>query len=244
MINRIKNKVKQIENKIEISRQLQEDNLALVQLLKMFGDNIFLPLTAWSVSPREVLHYCNDITINNRKTIVEFGSGFSTICIAQLLKISNKTATFISIENDTNWAAELSNILNGLGLLQYVKIIVAPITSVAPEIAKKGQEKWYDADAIAARIKEISNIDMVIVDGPFGGTTPFARFSAIPFLKEKMATSFTVFLDDTGRLEEKQIVSDWQSILGANATQYNKRYTCLTNKDSFTVTPYTVKIKL
>src|ERR1041384_8054779 len=106
-----KNKIKVTEARIAPSHQLQEDNMAMSQLLKMFSHNLFLPITSWSISPKEVLHICNDIAINNRKQIVEFGSGFSTICIAQLLKINGKPVDFVSIENNAEWASELKLIL-------------------------------------------------------------------------------------------------------------------------------------
>lgn len=243
MIDRIKNKIKQFEHRIETSHQLQEDHLAMTQLLKMFPNGIFLPMTSWSVSPREVLHICNDIVINNRKSIIEFGSGFSTICIAQLLKINNIEASFFSVEDNSDWANDMRKMIDKLGLQNQVKIIIAPIADVPAEFAKKSQTKWYDTKSIAAEIASIDNFDVVIVDGPFGGSTPFARYSAVPFLKPKLSGDFAIFLDDSNRADEKQIAADWIKITEAKSKNH-KRYFCLIGKSGFDVAPYGIKFKL
>ncbi|HEX8563113.1 MAG TPA: hypothetical protein VF676_09065 [Flavobacterium sp.] len=243
MIDRIKNKIKQFEYRIYTSHQLQEDHLALTQLLKMFGDQTFLPLTSWSVSPREVLHICNDVVINKRKSIIEFGAGFSTICIAQLLKINNISASFVTVENHQEWANDMLNLLTRLGLRDYVKIIVAPITGVSSDIAKTGQQKWYNTRIISEHTKGIPTFDIVIVDGPFGGTTPFARYSAVPFLKSKLAADYAIFLDDSSRDEEKQIAADWLKLIGGKSKNH-KRYVCLTSSSGFDVSPYGIKYKI
>ncbi len=243
MIKRIKDKIRQFEYRIATSHQLQEDHLALTQLLKMFGEQTFLPLTSWSVSPREVLHICNDITINKRNSIIEFGAGFSTICIAQLLKITNSSTTFITIEDHSDWAEETRKLLARLGLQDYATIITAPIAELPSRWAKPTQTKWYDTNIISNGISHIANFDVVIVDGPFGGTTPFARFSAVPFLKEKLAQNYSIFLDDSGRPEEKQIAADWLALLGGKSKDH-KRYICMTNTSGFDVSPYGIKYKL
>jgi len=237
MINRIINKIRKFSDNIDISNQMQQDHMALTQLLKMFDDKLFIPLTTWSISPKEVLHFCNDIIINNRNNIVEFGSGFSTICIAQLLKVNKKESTFISFENNADWAAELTLLLQRMDLDGYVKIVHAPLVDVPAVYAKENQQKWYDTTVIEAAINQNQSLDMIIVDGPYGGSTPFARFSAVPFLLSKMSTNYAVFLDDTNREQEKMIAADWHAKLGGKIKNY-KRYTTLTNSSGFDVNPY------
>lgn len=243
MINKFIRKIRQFEYRIATSHDLQGDHLALTQLLKMFPDQVFLPLTAWSISPREVLHICNDIVINKRKSIVEFGSGFSTICIAQLLKINNINSNFISIENNADWANELTQILRKFNLENYVTIIVAPITEVPREFAKDEQLKWYDVPTLQPIIQDLTDIDVVIVDGPFGGTTKYARYSAIPFLKHKLADDYAIFLDDTTREHESVIAKDWKNLLNGHSKNHG-RYMVLTSQPSFDVSSYGLRYKL
>lgn len=244
MINKIKNKLNfitqslaSIDSKATLNQASVLDHLALTQLLKMFDDKIFIPLTSWSISPNEVLHVCNEIIINKRRNIIEFGSGFSTICIAQLLKINNINTAFFSVENDANWAEELNGILKRMELSDFVKIIVAPIANVPKEFAKANQEKWYDTEILSQALSQVETIELVLVDGPFGGTTPFARYSAVPFLKNKLTSNYAVFLDDSARESEMKIAQDWQNLLQAKSIDY-KRYTYLTNNYNFDIAPY------
>jgi hypothetical protein len=244
MIGRIKrivqdiiNRLKGIEKKIDLNYQLIEDNIALNQLLNLFDSNIFIPLTKWSISPKEVLHVCNDLVINKRKSIIEFGSGFSTFCIAQLLKNNQIKASFITIENDIEWARELNNLLKQFGLGEYVKVIIAPISEVKKIISKNEQELWYDYNILNNELINFSKFDLVIVDGPIGAITPYARYSAVPFLKEKLSDNYAIFLDDTHRDIEFEIAHDWHKLLGGEIRGYN-RYYCLTNKNNFNVSPF------
>ena len=83
---------------------------------------------------------------------------------------------------------------------------------------------------------EINNIDLVLVDGPFGGGSPFARYSAIPFLKEKVKNSVSVYLDDTNRLDEKEIIIEWQKILKLRIFRKH-RFSFLSNNVNFSTNP-------
>lgn len=240
MISKLIAKVRQFEFRVATSHDLQGDHLALTQLLKMFPEQVFLPLTSWSISPREVLHICNDIFINKRKNIVEFGSGFSTICVAQLLKINNIKASFVSVENDEVWANDLRNLLERLKLQDFVTIKTAPISDITEEFAKDSQQKWYDVDVLNEAFDSIDAVDLVIVDGPFGGTTKYARFSAVPYLKSKLSENYAIFLDDSGRVEEKEIANDWKNILNAQVKDYT-RYILLTNLAAFDVSSYSLR---
>ena len=237
MIAKIKNKIKEFENRIDINYQFNHDQLAITQLLKMFDNNVFLPLTTWSICPKEVLHICNDIIINNRKNIIEFGSGFSTLCIAQLLKINNIKANFISVENNEEWVDSINTILKQLDLNDYVKIVLAPIADVDIKLAKEGQKKWYDNKVLDESLVTLGLIDLIIVDGPYGGLTPYARYSAVPYLKEKMSDNFSIFLDDSRRKMEKEILNDWEKILKGNLSDF-KRYACISSNSSFGSVPY------
>lgn len=237
MISKIINKAKQFQESLRLLQRRQEDDMALSQLLKMFDNGIFIPLTGWSISPREVLHICNDIAINDRKSIVEFGSGFSTICIARLLKITGRRASFISVENNADWAAEFESILKKMELDSYVRIVQAPIGDLPAEFALRGQAKWYDVNVLSSVFSGLESVDQVIVDGPYGQTTPFARYSAVPFLKNKLSGRYGIFLDDSQRKDESIIASEWSRILKGRSKSYT-RYTYFTNDTAFDVTPF------
>lgn len=244
MLKSLKNKFYFIENlwKETVSKQdllakNSEDSMAIIQLLKMFPEEFFFPLTKWSLSPKEILHLCNEIIVNKKKNIVELGGGFSTICIAQLIKIKKLDTKFYCVENNEEWANELQNYITINGLSSFVKIIIAPLSDVPKKYAKENQAIWYDTKILDDTFSQFNNIDVLLVDGPFGGITPFARFSALPYFKDKLAPNFVIFLDDSYRVHESLIVSDWEKLLGIKAEDY-KRYSVFQSVNGFNVSPY------
>lgn len=237
MINKIINKIREFEQRIDMNYQFSHDQIAMHHLLKMFDNKVFFPLTTWSICPKEVLHICNDIIINDRKNIVEFGSGFSTLCIAQLLKINNIKAIFISVENNENWVNKITETLRLLELNDYVKFIIAPIEDINPKLAKKNQTKWYSTNVLDKELMNIDLIDLVVVDGPNGKLTPYSRYTAIPYLREKLSPNYAVFLDDSKRKMEKEIILEWNVILNGKLSDF-KRYACINSNTSFVSTPY------
>lgn len=244
MINKIKNRFYFLENlwKQTLSNQdllnrNAEDKLAMIQLLKMFSQEMFFPLTKWSLSPKEILHVCNDIMINKRKMIVEFGGGFSTICIAQLIKIKNLDATLYCVEDNQSWVIELQKFISENNLSNNVKIIFAPLLNIPSEFAKENQQTWYDIKVLNRTLNEINSVDLILVDGPFGKSTPFARFSAVPYLKNKLAENYSIYIDDTYREEESKIVKHWEQLLNEKAIDF-KRYSVIQTAESFDVTPF------
>lgn len=229
-----------VRNNTVRNGKLMEDAMALQQLLKLFGNESFLPLTRWSVSPREMLHVCNEITINNRESIVEFGAGFSTICMAQLIKITGSRARLVSVENDPVWCAEVNKILSLHNLSGYVTLIHVPITDVRPEIAAQGQTKWYDAAILTEALSSVKPIDLVLVDAPFSGTSVNARYSALPFLSDKLSGSVAVFLDDTYRESEMAMATAWSRDFNLELFT-NGRYCYLTRGEKYLSEPFGLK---
>ena len=141
-----------------------------------------------------------------------------------------------TVENDKDWLLKLKDLIDKLELSNFVKCIYSPISKVKEEISMSRQDKWYDISFLGEEMRKIDNIDLLIVDGPFGGTTPYARYSAIPYLKNKFNDNFAVFLDDSSRLEESEIVGLWKEILNCRSVDMN-RYSILSNSNGFDTTP-------
>ena len=102
MIKKFKNDLKRIiDFRIDSLKKQEKNNSQsnydFQQISKLFSDNEFIPFTAWSLSPSILLHILNDIIINDRKSLIEFGSGASTFYIAKLLKNINSESKFISV---------------------------------------------------------------------------------------------------------------------------------------------------
>ena len=242
MIKKIKDKLLGlIESKVDVivKKQLflQQINFNNNQLLQLFKGETFVPLTTWSISPSALLHVLNDITINNRKGVMEFGAGVSTLYIAKLIKTLDLDTTFFSVESDERWAEEVERQLKSLELNKVVKIIHSPIVTVAEQLKFREQTTWYDTDIIKDFIGEEIKFDLILVDGPKGASTPFARYTAVPFLQPMMKDRFSIYLDDINRAEEKEIALQWQQLCNSKVT-FRESYAVITNSNNFDVTPF------
>lgn len=240
-----KRKIKQfVDQRIkEIKKhqsQTQQIHFDYSQISKLFPEPNFIPLTSWAISPSTILHMLNDVVINNRQSIIEFGSGASTLYIAQLIKVQNLNTRFYSVESDEIWIEKMKNELKKLDLEDQVNFILAPLKEVAPELRLNEQTLWYDTEKISKALNGKSeSIDLVIVDGPYGGSTPFARYSALPFIKTYLKKDFSVFLDDIHRSEEKIILQEWKEILGLKPIRF-KRYGYFITNSSFSIQPFKI----
>ena len=232
----INRKVNYIVNRQSSSSQ---STFSYLQLSNLFKEDVFIPLTSWSMSPNLMLHVLNDIEINNRKCIVEFGAVRLTIYIAKLLKMRFPNAVFYSVESDQLWADKISEQLETLQLSDYVTIIAAPKQNVPKDISYKDQKMWYDKDIMLKALENVEDIDLVLVDGPSGDFTPYCRYSAVPFLKSKLASSFSVFLDDINRPQEKELASIWHKSLECKV-RYMDQYAHLFTLSSYGMFPYKV----
>lgn len=221
----MKNKIKtyldrqlgKIKNQERKNSQIIFDYQALSDL---FQQEIFIPHTNWSISPTAIRHIINDIFINNRKFIIEFGSGASTIYISKALKILSVDCKFISIDSSENWVQKMNHQLNTYGLNNYCEIKYVPLSKISEKISYKNQEIWYNSNILHDYLKEEKDIDLVICDGPHGKSTPFARYSAIPFLVHRLTDNCSIFLDDTNRMEEKEIAKEWSKLLNINVKHF------------------------
>ncbi|GGW60268.1 hypothetical protein DFQ11_102723 [Winogradskyella epiphytica] len=125
------------------------------------------------------------------------------------------------------------------GLEDIVTFIHAPMTAVPNDLKILNQELWYDSAKIATALQDEQKFDLIIVDGPFGGSTPFARYSAIPFLENRLSNTYGVFLDDAQREDELQISERWAQILKIKP-QFMERYTYFRSNKSFDTLPFMI----
>ncbi len=191
----------------------------------------YLPWTNWAAGPEFYVHICNDIVINKKKNIIEFGSGVSTLLLARLIKLNGLSVHILSIDHDQEWQETISKILKNEHTEEYVHFINA-------DIVKEGEYTWYDKNKIT--VPDNFLIDTVIVDGPIGGK-PMARLGAIPFIQKKLSQEcYTIYLHDTDREDEMNIIQEWSKLLPNATVNIKNRYTVLQFGTKFCFEPQTV----
>ena len=159
------------------------------------------PLGGWAISPDFANVLISEILERRPGRILEVGSGVSTLVAAYCLKQIG-SGTIVSLDNDATFAATSREHVRAHGLQDIATVLHTPLAHIAI-----GQEDWlwYDTDPI----KNLDQIDMVIVDGPWEGTQRFARYPALPVLFGHLTANAAIVLDDAMRRDEREIVARW-----------------------------------
>ena len=162
--------------------------------------------SAWSLARPGLALVC-DLVAAGRQTIVECGSGLSTIVLARLLARIGK-GELHAIEHDADWAALGRRRLAAERLGGVASVIEAPLRN--DPIADPGC-RWYDPRSLDALPR---GIDLLLVDGPpaspeagLGGS----RYPALPRLADRLAPGAAIVLDDADRAGERRVLERWRS---------------------------------
>jgi hypothetical protein len=189
----------------------QQAALALAQRFP----GIYMPLSAWSMRASNIqglLSLCDSI---QPCTIVELGSGVSTLYVAAWLKQSGR-GKLISFDHEAEWAQLCNDSLCHCGLADFAEVRVAPLHTIPDTSATP----WYQIDGLS---DDIDAVDLLIVDGPPAGRANIAtsREPAVDVFYERLTERAAVFLDDGSRPGERTVVSNWvNKFADLKATEY------------------------
>lgn len=199
----IKKKIIDINTAINnsIENQLMQDILSLELIKRIYELGTFIPITEKTLRPFCLAFMLNEITINKRVSILEFGSGLSTILVGRLLKSENIKGKIVSVEHDEKWVEYLNEIIRKEQMDDVINIIHAPLEQ---KTKKGGYEfNWYDTKMIDAKTKD-TFFDMLIIDGPpaFQEDKILSRYPALPYISERLNNNHVIFIDDVHRKGE------------------------------------------
>ncbi len=182
---------------------------ALNLLSSLFHYGQYLPITSSSLNIHSLALIINDIVVNKRESIIEFGSGISTVVLARLIKRNELKTQILSVEEDKNWIEQIRLILEKEGLLEYANLIHAPLVNSHIVI---GQNKWYSLEILNDLIPKNKKFDLVIVDGPsaWHPEIELSRYPALPYLLNNLFDKFSFYLDDANRNGEQKILHLWK----------------------------------
>ena len=132
--------------------------------------------------------------------ILECGSGLTTLLMGAIA--SRRGIQVHALEHTLEWHARVSEALDRFGMTN-VTLHLAPLRDF-------GTFDWYDA-----RLDELPNdFALVVCDGP-PGVTRGGRSGMLPMMREKLAKTVSILIDDTNRVAEGQLARQWIGELGA-----------------------------
>lgn len=174
---------------------------ATLQLHPLVSARAPLPPTGgFAMSARNLLHLVTLVRDAGPTTVVELGSGTSTVWLGYLAESAG--GRVVALDHLEEYADATTTAVAAHGLDGTVEVRLAPLTSVGLPTT---DQPWYDRGALA----DLREIDVLLVDGPPERTAPLARYPALPVLVDQLADRAWVLLDDAARDDEKAAVTRW-----------------------------------
>jgi hypothetical protein len=162
-----------------------------------------LPATGWRLPDDACALLARLVEEHRPALVVECGSGRSTAVLAEAMYEFTR-GKLVSLEHEFAFAEQTRALLTGMNLAWLADVRYAPLEPHG----KPGllTDQWY-----ARKFwEDLQGIGMLVVDGPPGGTSRYARHPALPLLRDRLLPSCVVVLDDLNRDPEKAIVRDWE----------------------------------
>jgi predicted O-methyltransferase YrrM len=160
------------------------------------------PMGAWAIEPDFGRLVASEL-MRSPATVVECGSGTTTLLIGRLLRRNGRGRLF-SLEHDRSFAERTQQQVDTAGLSDVCRVIWAPLgrQSFGSRIVP-----WYDP----AKVSELPRgIDLLVVDGP-PAVVPWARWPALEVLMDRLGPGATVLVDDGRRRDEQRTVFRWRA---------------------------------
>ncbi|MDR8394653.1 class I SAM-dependent methyltransferase [Aliifodinibius sp. S!AR15-10] len=185
-----------------------EDELrSMINIRPLMGTSI-MPFDGWAIDGLFAAKLIQILEEVQPELVLECGSGTSTVLVARYLK-QNKNGQIIALEHKEQFVASTSRHLCRHELDKVAEVIESPLR----EYSMDGHSRtWYDFDP---DVYLEQNIDLLIIDGPPGNTSPLARYPAVPLLKSWLSSDGIILLDDGNREDEKEIAEKWIKELNA-----------------------------
>lgn len=178
---------------------------ALLNLYQVVPTGVAMPASrGWAASPDILLHLVSLVGQTRPATVVDLGSGATTIWMGTAMRHYGVDGRIISIDHDEKFAAITRESVLAHGLAKFVDVRHAPLV----EMDLAGERwPWYDQAAFA----DVERVDLLVVDGPPGVLRDHARYPALPVLAARLAPHARVVVDDYARSDETEMVRRWQS---------------------------------
>lgn len=210
--------------------QHKNEELPAFLLSKLYHQGGYLPFTRASLGFNLMANLTNDIVINNRKSILEFGAGISTIIIARLIKLNNLDSKIVTIDESSEWISIVKKLLNEEGIENIVTFIHAPTV----KSADMDRSFEYDGSIVTNALKN-KKFDLVLIDGPIGWSSKkrYSRVSNIKYFINNLDVSFSIFIDDTNRKGERYLVKQLKEKLNLKPNKLDATFTSFTKGMTF-----------
>ena len=131
--------------------------------------------------------------------ILECGSGLSSFVLASVVSKTDATCHLDVLEHNLPWLQNLRQSAPSLEKRARVRLTHAPLRT------HNNNFEWYDVD-----VRSLNQcIELVVCDGPPGGTTRGGRYGLLPVMSELLAPDARVILDDANMEHGRDAIERW-----------------------------------
>ncbi len=187
----------------------------------------------WPISPDIGLTLIDFIENKNVDTVIEFGSGTSSVLFAKTFKLANPNNAnwcleqpITSFEHNEEYLKKTSQLLTSHQCRDFVNLTHAPLVEF--EYSGPDQFHYYDCEETIANLSASLGNDkkcvLVLIDGPPGVTNKNARFPALPILLKHMSIHrLIIVMDDFARDDEQETFKLWEAIVAKSGLSYKSQ---------------------
>lgn len=177
---------------------------SLAQIYSRFSaTKLPMPSTGgFAIDAQALAHLISLAEERKPRRILELGSGTSTIWLGYLCREFG--GSLVTLDHLEKYLAATQTAVDRHNLNHQVEGRLAPLQKINCDGASFN---WYALEAL----NDLSDIDMLVVDGPPAATGPQARYPSLPMLIDRLAKNATVVLDDAHRRDELKIVEEWEA---------------------------------
>lgn len=175
-----------------------------------------MPLTDYSALPDTAVLLQDEIRrLAPGATVVELGSGATTVWMALAAARAELPVRILSLDSSEEWAEVTRAALERNGVAHLVELRAAAL-----EPYGAAGTPWYEH----AAWNDVETIDLLFVDGPPGSGSPRARFPVVEAFGPLLAPEARVVIDDADRPDEQAMIGAWQQLHGERPfTQVGRR---------------------
>lgn len=168
-------------------------------------------LGGWALCAETVEYLVEQIQELRPSTILEFGSGTSSLALAWIMKrlygVSAKPYVF-SIDQSSSYIEQTRALLLRYGLIDQVRFLQADL--VYQTIGANATRCYELPPGVLEQFFDGAQPEMVLVDGPAGENG--IRFGTVPLVRDRVAPNARVFLDDGFRDSELSTADQWSRL--------------------------------
>jgi predicted O-methyltransferase YrrM len=169
----------------------------------------------WAIDGVLARELMRTIEIGKPKTIVELGSGSSTVIVAATLRRLGLTGTrHIVVDHLSEFLGQTRELMARQGFTQGVEYWHCPLESGPHSVP------WYGG--LLEKLTGLE-LDLVLVDGPPGTEHEGARKPALSALTPLLSAAGILLFDDAARPDERSMLRRWAKTAGGFSVDYVPR---------------------